>query len=58
MELMASYICSHPQISGFHTPNATHTISLFVDNIIPMIIDVEKSLASVHEYLMMFNTIS
>lgn len=58
MELLASFFCSHPQITGFHTPTTTHTINLFVDDIILMITDVENSLASVHEALMMFNNIS
>lgn len=58
MEPLASYIRNHPQITGHRFSNSTHTISLFADNVILMITDVETSLASIHQTLKVFNSIS
>lgn len=58
MEPLAIYIRSYPDIYGFWVKNKMHTISLFVDDIILMLTDVEKSLASVHNALTLFNQVS
>lgn len=58
MEPLAIYIRSHPDISGFWVKNKMHTISLFADDIILMLTDVGKSLASVHNALILFNQVS
>ena len=58
MEPLATYIRSHPQISGFMVGGVQHTISLFADDIILMLTNVETSLASAHQVLQLFTTVS
>lgn len=58
MEPLAIYIRTHPDITGFPISNSIHKISLFADDIIMILTNVETSLASVHEALDMFNKIS
>lgn len=58
IEPLESYIHDHPQITGYNCHNSAQTISLFADDVILMLMDVETSLASVHQVLKMFNGIS
>lgn len=58
MEPLAIYIRTHPHIKGFPSGEGCHTISLFTDDIILIMTDVESSLAAAHETLAMFNHIS
>lgn len=58
IEPLACYIRNHLQISGFSTHNSSHVISLFADDVILMLTDVEKSLALIHQVLQMFSRIS
>lgn len=58
MEPLANYIRTQPDIKGFPIQNSTHTISLFADDIILMLTEVEDSLASVHSALQLFNKVS
>lgn len=58
MEPLATYIPSHPRITGFPIQNAKHTLCLFADDIILLLTDVENSLATIHSVLMLFNHIS
>lgn len=44
--------------NGFKFQNSAHTISLFADDIILMLTDVETFLASAHQVLKMFNGLS
>lgn len=55
MEPLATYIHPHPQISGFLMQHRMHTISLFADDIILILTDVEISLPSVQSALQLFN---
>lgn len=57
MEPLANYIRTEPYIKGFSIRNSTHTISLFADDIILMLTEVEDSLTSVHSALQMFNKV-
>lgn len=59
MEPLATYLRSHPHIDGLQVGKSYHTISLFADDIILlMLTNVETSLASVHWVLQEFNGIS
>lgn len=57
MEPFAIYIRTHPNIKGFPAGDSDHSISLFTDDIIMILTEVESSLAAAHEALAMFNQI-
>lgn len=58
MEPLAIYIRAHTGITGFSAGGTDHTISLFADDVIMILTEVEPSLAVAHEALFMFNRIS